>query len=93
MIAEPLLPKPYRLKSALLFSHQVLSVAQLEALGPDNAVMITSEQKAELKDDQLSALERASTGSLFQSRNSTLSGKKTHVHSFVKVQPVRFVTL
>ncbi|XP_072250370.1 otoancorin [Leuresthes tenuis] len=48
----------------------VLSVAQLEALGPDNAAMITSEQKAVLKDDQLSALEKASTGPLFQSKTS-----------------------
>ncbi|KAM9852097.1 LOW QUALITY PROTEIN: otoancorin [Aulostomus maculatus] len=38
-----------------------LSVAQLEALGPDNAAMVTSEQGAALRDEQLAALERAVT--------------------------------
>ncbi|KAM9722820.1 otoancorin [Menidia menidia] len=38
-----------------------LSPAQLEALGPDNAAMVTSDQKAVMSDDQLAALEKAST--------------------------------
>ncbi|MEQ2314344.1 hypothetical protein AMECASPLE_011119, partial [Ameca splendens] len=40
----------------------VLSVVQLEALGPDNAAMVTSEQRAVLTEEQLSILKKASTG-------------------------------
>ncbi|KAM7383470.1 hypothetical protein PAMP_003118 [Pampus punctatissimus] len=47
-----------------------LSVAQLEALGPDNAAMVTNEQRAALTDKQLAALERTSTGSI-ESTGST----------------------
>ncbi|XP_043974208.1 uncharacterized protein otoa isoform X2 [Gambusia affinis] len=41
----------------------VLSVVQLEALGPDNAVMVTSEQQAKLTAEQLSVLKKAAVGS------------------------------
>ncbi|KAM7420815.1 hypothetical protein PAMA_015163 [Pampus argenteus] len=47
-----------------------LSVAQLEALGPDNAAMVTDEQRAALSDKQLAALERTSSGSI-ESTGST----------------------
>ncbi|KAG8010056.1 Otoancorin [Nibea albiflora] len=41
-----------------------LSVAQLEAFGPDNAALVTEEQRSALDDDQRAALENASsTGS------------------------------
>ncbi|XP_054903588.1 uncharacterized protein otoa [Poeciliopsis prolifica] len=40
-----------------------LSVVQLEALGPDNAVMVTSEQQTKLTAEQLSVLEKAAVGS------------------------------
>ncbi|MEQ2170580.1 hypothetical protein GOODEAATRI_001767 [Goodea atripinnis] len=40
----------------------VLSVVQLEALGPDNAAMVTSEQRAVLTEEQLSILKKATTG-------------------------------
>ncbi|XP_037640501.1 otoancorin isoform X2 [Sebastes umbrosus] len=40
-----------------------LSVDQLLALGPDNAEMVTSEQKADMTDEQQAALETAATGS------------------------------
>ncbi|KAF0045413.1 hypothetical protein F2P81_001942 [Scophthalmus maximus] len=43
-----------------------LSVAQLEALGPDNAAVVTTEQKAVLGTDQLAALDRAETGTRLQ---------------------------
>ncbi|XP_041843600.1 otoancorin [Melanotaenia boesemani] len=49
-----------------------LSVAQLEALGPDNAEMVTSKQRAVLKENQLAALEKASIGSPYEPRNSTV---------------------
>ncbi|XP_029307996.1 otoancorin [Cottoperca gobio] len=51
-----------------------LSVVQLEALGPDNAAMVTSEQRAALKDEQLAALERSVTGSPDQTQRSDHSG-------------------
>ncbi|XP_078109050.1 otoancorin isoform X2 [Sander vitreus] len=41
-----------------------LSVAQLVALGPDNAAMVTTEQHAALRDEQRVALERSVTGQL-----------------------------
>nr|XP_046256838.1 otoancorin [Scatophagus argus]XP_046256839.1 otoancorin [Scatophagus argus]XP_046256840.1 otoancorin [Scatophagus argus] len=47
-----------------------LSAAHLEALGPDNAAMVTSEQQAALRDVQLAALERAATGSRAQQTQS-----------------------
>ncbi|XP_034409927.1 otoancorin-like [Cyclopterus lumpus] len=52
----------------------VLSVAQLEALGPDNAAMVTSKQRASLSDEQLAALERAVIGSPDQTERSVQSG-------------------
>ncbi|XP_044065278.1 otoancorin isoform X2 [Siniperca chuatsi] len=51
-----------------------LSLAQLEALGPDNAAMVTSEQRVALRDEQLAALERAVTGSWNQTQNPGQSG-------------------
>ncbi|XP_031708924.1 otoancorin [Anarrhichthys ocellatus] len=51
-----------------------LSVTQLKALGPDNAAMVTSEQRASLSDEQLTALESALTGSPDQTRQSGHSG-------------------
>lgn len=63
-----------------VLSPQSLSVAQLEALGPDNAAMVTSEQQAALRDEQLATLERAMTGSQDQTPTSDKSGKKIHVH-------------
>ncbi|XP_068591549.1 otoancorin isoform X2 [Cebidichthys violaceus] len=52
----------------------VLSVPQLKALGPDNAAMVTSEQRASLSDEQLAALESALTGSPDQTQRSGQSG-------------------
>lgn len=49
---------------------QSLSPAQLEAFGPDNAELVTSQQRAALGDEQLAALERASTGSYEQPNTS-----------------------
>lgn len=49
---------------------QSLSPTQLEALGPDNAEVVTSQQRAALGDEQLTALERASTGSYEQPQTS-----------------------
>ncbi|XP_011483575.1 uncharacterized protein LOC105355935 isoform X1 [Oryzias latipes] len=46
-----------------------LSVAQLEALGPDNAAMLTAGQRAVLSRDQLAAVERAATGSAAPPQN------------------------
>ncbi|XP_041799048.1 otoancorin isoform X2 [Chelmon rostratus] len=51
-----------------------LSGAQLEALGPDNAAMVTSEQRAAMTDKQLAALERAMTGSRDQKQTPEGSG-------------------
>ncbi|KAM6909657.1 otoancorin [Xenentodon cancila] len=61
-----------------------LSVAQLESLGPDNAAMVTSDQRAALRNDQLTALERAETGSKEQSQKSLESGA-----SVVNVEGIR----
>ncbi|XP_040923714.1 otoancorin isoform X2 [Betta splendens] len=51
-----------------------LSVAQLEALGPDNAAMVTAEQKAALRKDQRAALNSAETGSPTRAQVSVGSG-------------------
>ncbi|XP_010785321.1 otoancorin [Notothenia coriiceps] len=51
-----------------------LNVDQLLSLGPDNAAMVTSGQKAEMKDEQLAALERAATGSTDQEQRIDRSG-------------------
>ena len=61
------------------FSLQALSVSQLEALGPDNAAMVTTEQLAALGDEQQAALERASTGSQEETQDTSESGKRTRV--------------
>ncbi|XP_056300397.1 stereocilin-like isoform X2 [Pseudoliparis swirei] len=58
----------------LILHFDVLSVAQLEALGPDNAAMVTSEQQASLSDEQLAALERAVIGSPDLTQRAELSG-------------------
>ncbi|XP_060937790.1 otoancorin [Limanda limanda] len=47
-----------------------LSASQLEALGPDNAVMVTPEQLAALGDKQRVALQRAATGSQEETQNT-----------------------
>ncbi|XP_014839938.1 PREDICTED: uncharacterized protein LOC106916275 isoform X1 [Poecilia mexicana] len=47
-----------------------LSVAQLEALGPDNAAMVTSEQQAKLTAEQLSVLEKAAIGGQEEQREA-----------------------
>ncbi|XP_062279086.1 otoancorin [Scomber scombrus] len=47
-----------------------LSVAQLDALGPDNAAMVTSEQRAALNGKQLASLERALTGTRGQTEDT-----------------------
>lgn len=57
-----------------LSSLQELSVAQLEALGPDNAAMVTTEQKAVLRKDQRAALDSAETGSPTRAQTSVQSG-------------------
>lgn len=59
------------------FVLQALSAVQVEALGPDNAAMVTSEQRAALSDEQLAALERAVTGSPEQTQRSGQSGENT----------------
>ncbi|CAB1459827.1 unnamed protein product [Pleuronectes platessa] len=51
-----------------------LSAAQLEALGPDNAAMVTTEQQAALGDKQRAALQRAMTGSQEEPQNTSESG-------------------
>ncbi|TNN75738.1 Otoancorin [Liparis tanakae] len=51
----------------------------LEALGPDNAAMVTSEQRASLSEEQLAALERAVIGSPNQTPRTELSGE--HIHA------------
>ncbi|KAI3360495.1 hypothetical protein L3Q82_002382 [Scortum barcoo] len=51
-----------------------LSVAQLEALGPDNAAMVTSEQRGVLSDKQLATLEGATAGSRTQAVTPPDSG-------------------
>ncbi|XP_070768533.1 otoancorin [Enoplosus armatus] len=51
-----------------------LSDAQLEALGPDNAAMVTSKQRVAMTDKQLAALERATTGSRDQRQDPGKSG-------------------
>ncbi|XP_029694694.1 otoancorin [Takifugu rubripes] len=51
-----------------------LSPAQLEAFGPDNAELVTSKQRAALGEEQLAALERASTGSYNQPQPTETSG-------------------
>ncbi|KAM6936727.1 otoancorin [Lycodopsis pacificus] len=51
-----------------------LSATQLKALGPDNAAMLTSEQRASLSDEQLAALESALIGSPDQTERSDESG-------------------
>lgn len=56
--------------SVLISSHQVLSVGQLEALGPDNAAMVTDAQKAKLSKAKLAALDRALVGSDSESADS-----------------------
>lgn len=56
--------------SSLTLSLQLLSPAQLEAFGPDNAELVTSLQRAALGDEQLAALERASTGSYEQPKST-----------------------
>lgn len=61
--------------SQFILSLQSLSPAQLESLGPDNAELVTSMQRAALGDEQLAALERASTGSYDQPKSSDTSGK------------------
>lgn len=58
----------------------MLSVVQLEALGPDNAVMVTSEQQAKLTAEQLSVLKKAAVGSKEDQKDqkeaqSAMSGK------------------
>ncbi|XP_077950908.1 otoancorin isoform X1 [Gasterosteus aculeatus] len=58
----------------LLQHLHALSAVQVEALGPDNAAMVTSEQRAALSDEQLAALERAVTGSPEQTQRSGQSG-------------------
>ncbi|KAM8870252.1 otoancorin isoform 2-T2 [Spinachia spinachia] len=61
--------------SVPLIQHlDALSVVQVEALGPDNAAMVTSEQRASLSEEQLAALERAETGSPDQTQRSGQSG-------------------
>lgn len=75
------------------FPHQALSVAQLEALGPDNAAMVTTEQRAALKDDQRAVLDRAETGTVGQSGQQTQpagSSKKTSVLQLLTQTEVRF---
>uniref|UniRef100_A0A4W6FUI4 Otoancorin n=1 Tax=Lates calcarifer TaxID=8187 RepID=A0A4W6FUI4_LATCA len=57
-----------------------LSVVQLQALGPDNAAVVTAEQRAALENAQQDALDRAVTGSSEQPSRTSESGKKTHVH-------------
>lgn len=64
------------LRVCLFFPLQALSVAQLEALGPDNAAMLTAGQRAVLSRDQLAAVERAATGSAAPPQNPPQSGKK-----------------
>ncbi|XP_037309860.2 otoancorin [Pungitius pungitius] len=53
---------------------KALSVVQVEALGPDSAAMVTSEQRATLSEQQLAALERAVTGSPDQTQTPGQSG-------------------
>lgn len=67
---------------AWLFSLQVLSAAQLEALGPDNAAMVTTEQRNLLNNDQLDTLETALTGFRKQAQGAVQSGKNTNLHKF-----------
>ncbi|MEQ2211240.1 hypothetical protein XENOCAPTIV_013413 [Xenoophorus captivus] len=56
----------------------VLSVVQLEALGPDNAAMVTSEQRAVLTEEQLSILKKATNGGQEDQKQTQAlaSGKK-----------------
>lgn len=54
---------------------QVLSVAQLEALGPDSAAMVTTEQRDLLNNEQLTALETALTGFRQEAQRASQSGK------------------
>lgn len=63
----------------VILSLQSLSPAQLEALGPDNADLVTSKQRAALGEEQLAALERASTGSYEQPQSTETSGKGMRV--------------
>lgn len=56
--------------SSFPLSPQSLSPAQLEAFGPDNAELVTSLQRAALGNEQLAALERASTGSYEQPKSA-----------------------
>ncbi|XP_054477293.1 otoancorin [Anoplopoma fimbria] len=58
----------------LITQFAALSVAQLEALGPDNAAMVTIEQLASLSDEQMAAFERAVTGSPDQTQKYSQSG-------------------
>lgn len=52
-------------------------MAQLEALGPDNAIIVTSEQQAKLTAEQLSVLGKAAVGGQEDQREtqSAKSGK------------------
>ncbi|CAI5662320.1 unnamed protein product [Oreochromis niloticus] len=52
----------------------VLSVAQLEALGPDSAAMVTTEQRDLLNNEQLTALETALTGFRQEAQRASQSG-------------------
>lgn len=55
------------------FSLQALSGAQLEALGPDNAAVVTSEQQAALSEEQKAALQNAMDGSRSTPTKTTVS--------------------
>lgn len=55
------------------FSLQALSVAQLEALGPDNAAVVTGEQQAALSEEQKAALQKAMDGSRSTPTKTTVS--------------------
>ncbi|XP_029928661.1 otoancorin [Myripristis murdjan] len=63
----------------------VLSVGQLEALGPDNAAMVTDAQKAKLGKAKLAALDRALVGSDSESADSGAPSLSTEgVAAFLK---------
>lgn len=53
-------------------SFQALSIAQLDAFGPDNAAMVTSKQHAALTQEQCASLQKAAIGSRDQSASGEL---------------------